>query len=157
GRDKKAPDPLALIVAARLLGTTPTQESKFQEESKEATDANEPKEVKAPTAQQLLDEADKLKRDEHVAAVIKATRKELGERKKRDITGPDTKVRYIGPGRTMVWTGIFRGQEFASVSVSGEESGLRLSIDVYDDRGIFITSSGPGTSATCSWTPRYTG
>jgi len=155
GRDKKSPDPLALVVAARILGTTPTSETKMKEE--EGKDTKEAKEAKEPTAKELLDEAAGMTKDEHVVALIKATRKQLDEHKRGDITGPATKFRYIGAGQTVVWTGIFRGQEFATCSVSGEESGLRMSMTTYDDRGIYITSSGPGTSATCSWTPIYTG
>lgn len=153
GRTEGQQSPEALVLAAKILGTTPmktAQDDKFSIEKGEQL-----KELDLDPAK-LIAEAKEMTDDEGLAAYADMVASQISERPRGEIDGPATLCGYVGPNAESVWNGVFVGGQFASVTAAG--TGADLDLYIYDDRGILIDQdTSPDHNPTCSWQPIYTG
>ena len=150
GRESKSPE--ALILAAKILGTTPVKidsgTAKIVEGTSKASKETVEKDLVTPES--LFAEAKELSDDDNIAGLIADARKIIREGSKGEFDGPAVKNGFAGPNETVGWTGVFRAGELASVTIAGND-GADFDLYVYDDRGNLIRQdTGPTTNASCS-------
>ena len=151
GREAKSPE--ALILAAKILGTTPTRpgDDKFKQE--------EGLEVKTfdLSPAKLIAEAKEMSDNDDVTALANSASRQISERSRGELDGPREHQGGVRPNGVATWNGVFRGGELASVTVAGYGN-ADLDLYIYDDRGFLITQdSSPDYNPTCTWRPIYTG
>lgn len=156
GRETKSPE--ALILAARILATTPVKAGGGSAKlvGGSAKSEKSPASAKELDPETLLTEAKKMSDDAHIAALINETRKIVAERSRGEIDGPAVNEGFANANSTVTWTAVFRGNEVASVTIAGY-GGADFDLYVFDDRGNLISQdTGPTANATCTWYPSYT-
>lgn len=144
-------DPLALIVAARLMRQNPAQDLEAEKTEGERTSEPDP----LDSVDHLLDQAREFSggRAEILAlieTVPEATKGAVGYA--RRVTDS------VRPRRTDIWTIPFRGGERAEVGVIGAGPGDTIDCFVYDENGGLIGQD-ISINPTCSiaWRPIWTG
>jgi hypothetical protein len=155
GRKNKVPE--ALIVAARILGSTATVELTEKPTHEKSPDA--PKGAKkektdnANLAKDLLAEAKKLSNN-NPAIVTLANSVELT---RGAVGGPKRAVSVVEPLSADIYKITFKADEVARVAVSGDGD-TRLDLYIYDENNNLIASAvGPGDDCLASWHPRWSG
>jgi hypothetical protein len=153
GREAKSPE--ALILAAQILGTTPIKAGDDKVKPEKPADALDRGDGTTPA--KLIDEAKKMTDDETVLNMAKAVSRQIAERSRGEVDGPQEHFGSVGPNSASNWNAVFRGGELASVTVAGYGN-ADLDLYIFDDRGNQIRrSTGPGYNESCTWTPIYTG
>jgi len=149
----------ALLVAAEILGTTPTTDGD-EELTEEGGPTEPPSEEDLQediTAEGLIAEARAMSDASHIAELADAVRKRLAERGRGAVGGPAQLFRHIGPNGRAEWSKVFYGNEIASVTAAPCDY-ADLDLYVYDDNGNLITCDrSPDNVANGTWSPRYTG
>jgi hypothetical protein len=158
---RTAEDPLAVIVAAKIVASVPTQPTERAKEEKppegaaaEATqktnEAGPPKlELMLETARELAGE------DEVLLGMIADV--EAGKSKGR-VPGPLVTIDIVQAGFTNTYYDqVFEGGELAEVATVGDTD-TDLDLFIYDEHGNLICSDTDYSDRTyCSWYPRYRG
>lgn len=149
GRETKAPE--ALIAAARVIGTTNFQKVDLKDvkaEKPEAFDA-------AAQANALLEEAAKLAGDraDAVKALIAAARKDIAERPRGAIPGPQTRRSTLSDrDRIDTYPIRFRGGEEAIIIVNNTSNRGDIDLRVEDANGRYVDgSASDDDDASCSF------
>jgi len=148
---RQAKDPLALVVAARVMKATGGSEV----ERKSANDGAAQKSGQPVSPDSILAEArDLAKGDKIIGLLIDET---ATMRPGPADTGPKTHQDTVQPGATDVFNIIFSGGELAEVGIAGDgESDLDLF--VYDENEHLVCRSAGSTDREyCRWWPRWTG
>jgi hypothetical protein len=145
-------DPLALIVAARMLKQAGASESKATKTtaSKEAKDKPD-----AYTAEAMIDRAKTLAAGR---ADIVALADDVAKSSARGAQGGPKIARSVVSSRTIdTWRVVFNGGEPAAAAISGDGDS-DLDLFIYDENNNLICSStSGGDDEFCRWYPRWTG
>jgi hypothetical protein len=151
---RKAKDPLALIVAARVMKSIGGSEVDLKPETRTtAADAQKPG---PPTsADAVLAEARDLGRGDKITTLLADETANIppvaggGERKNHQDT--------VQPGGTDVYRVVFTGGQLAEAGIAGE-GGSDLDLYVYDNNdNLVCRSAGSSDREYCRWWPRWTG
>jgi hypothetical protein len=157
GHDAK--NPMALLVAAQIVKSNPTQDIKRDKQSEGGSGNASATGKKGAliTADGLLAEAKSLAADDlQMVAMIDAEMKRQGTRGSTT-TGPTRHVDRINPDSTDRYKVEFQGHEEANVAIVGDGDN-DLDLYVYDENGSLIGKDVGGTDrCLVTWTPKWTG
>lgn len=128
GRENKSVE--ALVLAARIIGTTDTQKGKAEDiKAKEQFEYDELKE-----ANELLAEAAKLAQSDAAKAMIAEAKTEIAERKRGASGGPKRFSGRMSPGDPAdTYTVVFVGGQTAEVSVRSQPSYCDVDLEIIDE------------------------
>jgi hypothetical protein len=152
GRDTK--DPLALIVAARIMKVLGSNEVDLKPEGRAAND-NSQKSGQPVTADSILVEArDLAKADKLTNLLID----EAGSMGSEGATAqPRTHQDTVQPGAIDAYTVVFNGGQLAEAGIAGD-GGSDLDLLVYDENDHLVCRSDSSSDREyCRWWPRWTG
>lgn len=156
---RRSKDPLALLVAARILKHTPTQAmtsspKTYRPDDVVAKDKTESG-SKPITVENLLSEARALSgEDEAFAALALAVESEQPRGREG---GPSCGTFRLDPLSFQAFTEEFEASELARVVLRGDGD-TDLDLFIYDENGNLIDSDTDGTDVCiCEWTPRWKG
>jgi hypothetical protein len=152
GRSSK--DPLALIVAARIMKTLGGAEIDLKPQTKDAA-ANAPKPGRPIMPETILIEARDLAKGDKITNLL------IDETAGMGVTNapgrPKTHQDTVQPGATDVYNVVFNAGQLAEAGIAGDgESDLDLF--VYDENDHLVCRSTASTDREyCRWWPRWTG
>ncbi len=151
---RKTKDPVALIVAARVMKVLGSTEVDRKPEGRAATEAAQ-KSGQPVSAASVLAEARDLARGDKILTLLvdetAGTATAITEEQPR--THQDT----VQPGGTAVYTVVFTGGQLAEAGVAGDGDS-DLDLLVYDDNDHLVCrSAGSNDREYCRWWPRWTG
>jgi len=152
-------DPLALILAVRIIKQTPTQLAEdLQKEEGEPIDAAELESDRDARIDQLLAQARELARDQDDILELITDVEQLATRRVVGVAGGSymTMDQVLG-NHTDIWRITFQGGVSAGVILEGNGN-TDLDLYVFDGNGNLICSSLSYTDReSCYWTPLWTG
>ena len=164
GRRQNSPE--ALITAARILGTTPTQEFDVEKRSRSDADhasdgqsADKKSDAPDNSPQALLEEAKRMgHNDLHIAELCQQAADAIEEGTRGAVGGPKGVLsERVKAHHTDVYEVVFRGGETARVLVRGDHD-TDLDLYIYDENGNLVDSDTDMTDICLGeWTPRWTG
>lgn len=150
-------DPLALLVAARLLKQTPLRSEKLEKrvEGLESPPPRSDEPKPAPvTPEELLKRARELSGDAH--AVQQLAVDIAAERGRGAADGPRAHADVAAAGATDVYEIEFRGGELARVALHGDGR-TNLDLLVYTSDGkLVVSDTGESDACLVDWTPTET-
>jgi hypothetical protein len=152
GRDNK--DPLALIVAARIMKTVGGTEVNMKPEGR-APDDNAQKPGQAVTPDSILVEAHDLANGDKLTNLLidEAGAMSSGGGAARPKTHQDT----VQAGSTDAYTVVYNGGQLAEAGIAGD-GGSDLDLFVYDENDHLVCRSASSSDREyCQWWPRWTG
>ena len=151
---RKTKDPLALIVAARVMKALGGTDADRKPEGRAATEAAQ-KSGQPVSADSVLAEArDLAKGDKIVTLLVDET---AGMAPATSEGQPRTHQDTVQPAGTDVYTVVFTGGQLAEAGVAGDADS-DLDLLVYDDNDHLVCrSAGSGDREYCRWWPRWTG
>jgi hypothetical protein len=147
-------DPLALVVAARIMKTLGGAEIDLKPEARQATaSTKKPGQPVSPDTI-LLEARDLAKGDKITILLIDET---ASIAVSRDAEQPKTHQDTIQPGATDVYTVVFNGGQLAEAGIAGDGDS-DLDLFVYDENDHLVCRSTASTDREyCRWWPRWTG
>jgi hypothetical protein len=152
GRDAK--DPLALIVAARVMKALGGTEVGLKPEGRAATDSvQKPGQPVSPDS--ILLEARDLANGDKITGLLidETTALPSGLAAEHPKTHQDT----VQAGSTDVYSVVFTGGQLAEAGIAGD-GGSDLDLLVYDENDHLVCrSAGSSDREYCQWWPRWTG
>ena len=152
GRDDK--DPLALIVAARIMKTVGGTEADMKPEGRGASDnAQKPGQPVAPDT--ILVEARDLAKGDKLTNLLIDEAGAMGSDNGAGLlkTHQDT----VPAGATDAYTLVYNGGQLAEAGIAGDGSG-DLDLLVYDENDHLVCRSASSSDREyCQWWPRWTG
>jgi hypothetical protein len=151
---RKTKDPLALIVAARVMKALGGTDADRKPEGRAATQAAQ-KSGQPVSADSVLAEArDLAKGDKIVTLLVDET---AGMAPVTSEGQPRTHQDTVQPAGTDVYTVVFTGGQLAEAGVAGDGDS-DLDLLVYDDNDHLVCrSAGSSDREYCRWWPRWTG
>jgi hypothetical protein len=152
GRDHK--DPLALIVAARIMKTVGATESDMKPEGREATD-NPQKPGQAVTPDTILVEARELAKGDKLTNLLIDEAGAIGS----DAGGAQLKTHQhtVQAGATDTYAVVYDGGQLAEAGIAGDGAS-DLDLLVYDENDHLVCRSASSSDREyCQWWPRWTG
>jgi hypothetical protein len=153
GRSVK--DPLALVVAARIMKTLGGSEIDLKPEAKASVPANALKPSPPVSPEVILLEARDLAKGDKITNLLideTAAMSGAGE------TGqPKTHQEIVQPAATDIYTIVFNGGQLAEAGIAGDGAS-DLDLFVYDENDHLVCRSTASTDREyCRWWPRWTG
>ncbi|HXO90448.1 MAG TPA: hypothetical protein VN849_06625 [Stellaceae bacterium] len=147
-------DPLALVVAARIMKTLGGAEIDLKPEARRDT-ANTQKRGQPVSPETILLEARDLAKGDKITNLLIDETASLGVF--RDAEQPKTHQDTIQPGTTDVYTVVFNGGQLAEAGIAGDGDS-DLDLFVYDENDHLVCRSTASTDREyCRWWPRWTG
>jgi hypothetical protein len=146
-------DPLALVVAARIMKGLGGAEIDLKPEARAATTAQKPGQPTSPEA--ILIEARDLAKGDKITNLLIDETTAMGVT--TDPGQPKTHQDTVQPGATDVYSVVFNAGQLAEAGIAGDgESDLDLF--VYDENDHLVCRSTASTDREyCRWWPRWTG
>jgi hypothetical protein len=150
---RRTKDPVALIVAARVLKTLGSTEVDRKPEGRPATGAQ--KSGRPVSADSVLAEARDLAKGDKVITLLVDETAAMGSAAPEG--QPGTHQDLVQPGDTDVYSVVFTGGQLAEAGVAGD-GGSDLDLLVYDENDHLVCrSAGSSDREYCRWWPRWTG
>ena len=152
GRNTK--DPLALIVAARIMKVLGGTEADLKPEGRAAT-VSAQKSGQPVSADSILVEARDLAKGEKITNLLIDETAAMGTT--AGAGQPKTHQDTVQPGAADVYSVVFSGGQLAEAGIAGDGSG-DLDLLVYDENDHLVCrSTGSSDREYCRWWPRWTG
>lgn len=147
-------DPLALIVAARIMKALGGTEADLKPEGRAAT-VSAQKSGQPVSADSILVEARDLAKGEKITNLLIDETAAMGTT--AGAGQPKTHQDTVQPAATDVYSVVFSGGELAEAGIAGDGSG-DLDLLVYDENDHLVCrSTGSSDREYCRWWPRWTG
>jgi hypothetical protein len=157
----RSQNPMALVVAAQILKSTPTQKQN-REKSTEILDQNTPESPSSPAtsesvlnAEQLLTEALGMTQDPTIVEMIEKTFAMEGTRGRKE--GPVEHEDTVSARTTDVYKVTMKAREIAKVVIISDEKN-DIDLYIYDENDNMIIADNDDTShCYVEWTPKWEG
>jgi hypothetical protein len=151
---RRTKDPIALIVASRVIKAVGGSEADRKPERRETTEAAQ-KSGKLVSVDSILGEARDLAKGDKIIALLIDETAAMGSATAEG--QPKTHQDTVQPGATDVYTVVFTGGQLAEAGIAGDgESDLDLL--VYDENDHLVCrSAGSSDREYCRWWARWTG
>jgi hypothetical protein len=147
-------DPLALVVAARIMKTLGGAEIDLKPEARQAT-ANTQKPGQPVSPDTILLEARDLAKGDKITILLIDETASLAV--PHDAEQPKTHQATVQPAATDVYTVVFNGGQLAEAGIAGDGDS-DLDLFVYDENDHLVCRSTASTDREyCRWWPRWTG
>lgn len=151
---RRAKDPIALIVAARVVKALGGTEANRKPDGRAAGDTM-PKNGQPVTAESVLAEARELAKGDKIVTLLIDETAALGSGTAE--VQPRTHHDTVQPGGTDVYNVVFTGGQPAETGIAGD-GGSDLDLLVYDENDHLVCrSAGSSDREYCRWWPRWTG
>jgi hypothetical protein len=151
---RKTKDPVALIVAVRVMKAVGSREAERKPERRDATEADQ-KSGHPVSAASVLGEARDLAKGDKIVALLIDETAAMGS-----VTAegqPRTHQDTVQPGATDVYGVVFTGGQLAEAGIAGDGDS-DLDLLVYDENDHLVCrSAGSSDREYCRWWPRWTG
>jgi hypothetical protein len=149
----------ALLLAAQILHTTPTEPLKVGKETEKGDESAMAAKQKDNSPKALIAEAKKISGAAHVEGMAAATQKIVDEETRGAAAGPQRDIFTILPGQTINWNPItFVGGQKAIVDVDLGGAVGRMALEVRDQFGNLVARDGvTGPYYNVQWYPAFTG
>lgn len=151
---REAKDPLALIVAARIMKALGSAEVDLTPEGRAANDSGQ-KSGQPVTADLILAEARDLAKGDKLTSLLVDEAASVGSEGAAE--QPKTHQDTVRPGATDTYTVVFNGGQLAEAGIAGD-GGSDLDLIVYDENDHLVCRSDSSSDREyCRWWPRWTG
>jgi hypothetical protein len=151
---RKTKDPVALIVAVRVMKAVGSREAERKPERRDAPEADQ-KSGQPVSADSVLGEARDLAKGDKIVALLIDETAAMGS-----VTAegqPRTHQDTVQPGATDVYAVVFTGGQLAEAGIAGDGDS-DLDLLVYDENDHLVCrSAGSSDREYCRWWPRWTG
>jgi hypothetical protein len=152
---RKTKDPVALIVAARVMKAVGSSEADRKPERRDATEAAQKSGQPAVSADSILGEARDLARGDKIVSLLIDETTAMGSATAEG--QPRTHQDTVQPGATDVYGVVFTGGQLAEAGIAGDGDS-DLDLLVYDENDHLVCRSAGSTDREyCRWWPRWTG